>query len=69
MYCSVTNQKNNETRPSGSQLRPHFVLKPNARAFRRLWTMFNDVWAALVDGPMTQLHGRATRLLNLLGPA
>jgi len=30
--------------------------------------MFNDVQAALVDEPMSQLHGCATRLLNLLGP-
>ena len=29
--------------------------------------MFNDAWAALVDEPMSQLHGCATRLLNLLG--
>jgi hypothetical protein len=31
--------------------------------------MFNDVWAALVDGPMSQLHGCATRLWKLLGSA
>ncbi len=58
--------------PSGMVARfpeaPNFVLKPKGRAFRRLRTMFNDVWAALVDEPMSQLHGCATRLLNLLGP-
>jgi hypothetical protein len=47
---------------------PHFVLKPTGRAFRRLRTRFNDVWAALVDEPMSQLHGCATRLLNWLRP-
>ena len=47
---------------------PNFVLKPKGRAFRRLRTMFNDVWAALVDEPMSQLHGCATRRLNLFGP-
>jgi hypothetical protein len=30
--------------------------------------MFNDVQAALVDEPMSQLHGCAARLLKLLGP-
>src|SRR5271157_3599999 len=47
---------------------PNFVLKPKGRAFRQLRTMFNDVQAALVDESMSQLHGCATRLLNLLGP-
>src|SRR5271157_5142298 len=45
-----------------------FENKPKGRAFRRLRTMFNDVWAALVDEPMSQLHGCATRRLNLFGP-
>ena len=32
------------------------------------FTMFNHVWTALVDEPMYQLHGCATRSLNWLGP-
>jgi hypothetical protein len=47
---------------------PSFVLQPKGRAFRRLRTKFNDVWAALVDEPTSQLHGCATKLLKLLGP-
>ena len=43
---------------------PNSVINTKGRAFRRLWTMFNDVWAALVDGLMSQLHGCTTRLLK-----
>ena len=46
-----------------------FLEAPKGRAFRRQTTMVSDVWAALVDGPMFQLRGCATRLLKLLGPA
>jgi len=49
-------------------LKPQFRAQAESRAFRRQRTMFNDVWSALVDEPMSQLRRCATRLLNLLGP-
>ena len=40
---------------------PNFVLNTKGRAFRRQTTISNDLWAALVDEPMAQLHGCARR--------
>ena len=48
---------------------PNFVIDTKGRAFRRQTTMSNDLWAALVDEPMAQLHGCATRCLTLRGSA
>ncbi len=38
-------------------LSPRFVPEPRGRACRRPRTMFNDVWAGIVDEPMSLLHG------------
>jgi hypothetical protein len=48
---------------------PNSVINTKGRAFRRQTTMSNDLWAALVDEPMAQLHGCATRFLTLCGSA
>src|SRR6476659_4903347 len=39
---------------------PNSVINTKGRAFRRQTTILNDLWAALVDEPMAQLHGCAT---------
>jgi hypothetical protein len=48
---------------------PNSVMQTEGRAFRRLATISNDLRAALVDEPMAQLHGCATRFLTLHGSA
>jgi hypothetical protein len=48
---------------------PNSVINTKGRAFRRQTTMLNDLWAALVDEQMAQLHGCATRFLTLRGSA
>jgi hypothetical protein len=35
------------------------VIDAKGRAYRRLTTTSNDLWAALVDEPMAKLHERA----------
>ena len=47
---------------------PNFVLKPKGRAFRRLRTMFNDVWAALLMSRCPSSTGAEHGALNLFGP-
>ena len=48
---------------------PNPVINTKDEAFRRQTTMSNGLWAALVDEPMAQLHGCATRFLTLRGSA
>ena len=48
---------------------PNSVIDTKGRAFRRLTTISNDLWAALVDEPMAQLHGCATPIGKFFGSA
>jgi hypothetical protein len=40
-------------------VKPEFRDRRERRVYRRLTTTSNDLWAALVDEPMAQLHERA----------
>jgi hypothetical protein len=38
---------------------PNSEIDAKGRTYRRLTTTSNDLWAALIDEPMAQLHERA----------
>jgi hypothetical protein len=48
---------------------PHSALDAKGRASRRLTTPSKDLWAALVDEPMAQLHERAMPIGKFLASA